>query len=497
MNKSMLKIVIALLLLSTSLSFLVSCGEEDTEDNQSVVFTTEEVQTENITTVYEIVPDLPEYDCEGDDLYLFTVAGGRWTPKDVYAEELNGEPMNDAVYQRNSIIQEKYNCVIKYDKSGTSSNYSDITKLINAGDDVYDIVMPICTAAATLALEHSLYDLNTVGNIDLSKPWWSAQFTEDTGIGGKNYFANGDVCETFMRATYAVFFNKAAIDDYSLENPYELVTGGEWTYEKLNEMGTVYSADLNGDGNIMSDDNVGLIIVANQIEALYCASGEKIAVSTDEGFKFTGDSERSLNVLDAVHKLFTDEKTVLCISDTSRRSDAHRPLDTVVAGETAFSEGHVLFLMGTMNNVTALRESETDFGIIPIPKADEAQSEYFSFCNMTVAACAAIPITVSDTEKSSIILEEMSYLSGKYYTPAYYDITLKTKSSRDEESLDMLDLIYDRRTVDIGSLYKVGGIMDGIQGMIYPSGGNNFASFIESNRTSVNTKLDEMNSMIR
>nr|MBQ4317909.1 hypothetical protein [Clostridia bacterium] len=347
-----------------------------------------------------------------------------------------------------------------------------------------------------LALDGMLYDLNDLEYIDLEKPWWSAQFTEDTNIGGKNYFANGDVCETFMRATYAVFFNKSSISDYSLENPYELVNNGTWTIDKMHEMSAKVAADTDGDGKITTADRLGLVMLSNQIQALYTGSGEKLVKATDNGFEFTGDSERSLTALEKIHKLFTDYNTVLCATDKTRRTAEQQSTDQVVVGETIFADGRALFLIGTMNNVTSMRDAENDFGILPLPKADEAQDDYYSYANLWAASCAAVPISVSDTDKSTIILEEMAYLSRELYTPAYYDVTLKTKSSRDEESLEMLDLIYERRTADLGALYKVGNIMTGIQNLIYPSGQNTFASFMASNESAINTKLAELSEIM-
>ncbi|MBE6561749.1 MAG: hypothetical protein E7662_11560 [Ruminococcaceae bacterium] len=491
----------ASLLLAVLLTLpLAACGEdtsapETTDTQPAVTAPAETTAAEDVTT--ELTPTLPAYDCKGGNLRLLTMSSGRWTPKDIIAEEITGETLNDAVFKKNSLLQQKYNCTITTDQVGTNACFTTISQLVQADDDAYDIIMPFCTVAAKLALEKALYSLNDIGNIDISKPWWSTQFTEDTRIGAKNYFLTGDVCETFMRATYAVFFNKTAIGDFHLDNPYELVKGGKWTYEKLHQMGTVYAGDLNGDAVIKSDDRVGLIIVANQIEALYCASGEKLVVSGEKGFSFIGDNERSIRVLENIYSLFKDKNVVLCISDTGRRAEDHVSLDTVVAGETAFSAGHVLFLTGTMNNATALRESDADFGIIPIPKAEEAQKDYYSFCNMSVSGCAIIPITVRDTAKSSILLEDMAYHSRTYYTPAYYETTLKFKASRDSESAEMLDLIYERRTADIGSLYSVGNAMTELQALIYPAEQNGFASFFASKKSAISATLDDMNSFLK
>ncbi len=164
----------------------------------------------------------------------------------------------------------------------------------------------------------------------------------------------------------------------------------------------------------------------------------------------------------------------------------------VEIGEKTFSEGRCLFLMGTMNNVASMRDMETDFGILPIPKADEGQDNYYSYANTWAASCAAVPILVKDIEKSTILMEELAYQSRRYYTPAYYEISLKTKISRDEESAAMLDLIYERRTVDMGNLFSVGGVMSGLSNLIFPTGQNTFASFLQTREKMVHKDMEKL-----
>ncbi len=497
--KHMMKKTLPLLFFALLLASVSSCGtgtSETTSPDLAVSDTPVQTETE---TEPELTPNLPDFDCGGADLTVLTkmegTEAGRWTAWDIYVEELTGEPMNDAVYDRNILVQEKYNCVIQQERMDMGAMPSGIAKFITAGDSLYDIIMPNCTSAATLSLDGMLHELNTIGNVDLSMPWWNTQFTADTTIGGKNYFANGDISETFMRATYAVFFNKQSIIDYSLESPYTLVDEGTWTLEKLQEMGAVFASDLNGDGVRNDEDNVGLIVLNNQVECMYTASGEKLVQAEGDGFVFAGDSERSIGVLEKIHGLYQNKEVVLCATDTNRRSEAVKSMGHVEIGEKTFSEGRCLFLMGTMNNVVAMREMDTDFGILPIPKADEEQSEYYSYANTWAASCAAIPVSASDTEKSSILMEELAYQARQFYTPAYYDVTLKTKVSRDEESSAMLDLIYERRTADLGNLFAVGNVMSGVTDLIFPQGKNTFASFMASKEQAINTKLDEMKAL--
>ena len=59
----------------------------------------------------EILPDIPELDFNGEDFTFLTNGasddcGSDWITYDVTAEELNGEVINDAVYERNEGLVE-------------------------------------------------------------------------------------------------------------------------------------------------------------------------------------------------------------------------------------------------------------------------------------------------------------------------------------------------------------------------------------------------------
>ena len=141
-------------------------------------------------------------------------------------------------------------------------------------------------------------------------------------------------------------------------------------------------------------------------------------------------------------------------------------------------------------NTVALRDMEDDFGIIPMPKLDETQAEYTTTYQGWSARALAVPTTVSDPERNSMILEYMAYVSGDTMRAAFYDVTLQGKSVRDEESAEMLDMIIDNVTADIGLALEIGTIRTSITDMINAES-NTIASSIASVRDAIQAKLDE------
>ncbi|MBO6053317.1 MAG: hypothetical protein J6Q17_06230 [Clostridia bacterium] len=113
-----------------------------------------------------------------------------------------------------------------------------------------------------------------------------------------------------------------------------------------------------------------------------------------------------------------------------------------------FEESRALFTDMNMTDVITLRTMETDFGVIPWPKYDE-QSEY---CTNVDAGTNLflVPITATDPARTSAIVEALCRIGSRLVLPAYYEVTLQSKTSRDNESADMLDIIKSALIFDLG-----------------------------------------------
>ena len=107
---------------------------------------------------------------------------------------------------------------------------------------------------------------------------------------------------------------------------------------------------------------------------------------------------------------------------------------------------------------------EANFGILPLPKYDESQEQYFSTMQYNNATVMCVPQTATNLERTGAVLEAWAAESVDTLTVAYYEITLKGKYSRDDESTAMLDLIFSTRVIDQGMLFNWSGVQDFFQG---------------------------------
>ena len=143
-----------------------------------------------------------------------------------------------------------------------------------------------------------------------------------------------------------------------------------------------------------------------------------------------------------------------------------------------------------MNRVTLLRTMDQDFGIIPPPKFDENQSNYYVTVDTWCASPVSVPITVKDKEITGLILETLAYESRYLLLPAYYDVQLKTKLARDDESSAMIDIILNNRLYDLGDIYYWGNIVTYYEGLAQGKG-ESLATYWDKNGNKIISAMEK------
>jgi hypothetical protein len=106
----------------------------------------------------------------------------------------------------------------------------------------------------------------------------------------------------------------------------------------------------------------------------------------------------------------------------------------------------------------------------------------------TSAWSVAIPNN-ADPDFAGFITEALAYESGDTLIPAFYDLTLLTKTARDDESEGMLDIIFNNRVYDIGSIFGIGDLA-GLLPSMTSSRTTDFASRYERIEARAQTALE-------
>ena len=125
-----------------------------------------------------------------------------------------------------------------------------------------------------------------------------------------------------------------------------------------------------------------------------------------------------------------------------------------------FAAGHALFYGDMLAFVNQLREMTSDFGIIPMPKYDEAQESYGEYISNGWTTAYAVPMTNGDPERTGVILEVLSGYSTDTVRQALYAVSLSAKLVRDADSVEMLDIIFGSKSYDWAVDFTWGSELD-------------------------------------
>ena len=439
--KRKLAVIIALLLL---LQTAASCGDKPNDTPVTDGNTTEAEETEA-----DVFDGLAEKTFGGKD-FNFLIRETEYD--DYYIETESGDVLDDAVYRRNSEVEERFDVKINpISINGAWSNrdayLGAIRNSVMAGSGEYDLVDGYAGIIGTLFTDNICMNLWDVPNLRLNEKWWSELMANELTVNGKLFDMTGDLAINMWSNIHAMYFNKGMIEDYGRTSPYERVKAGTWTFDAfLTDIKDV-SMDLDGDGNMTESDQWGFLVFDSiALDNFHNAFGIPVSKKGTDGLP-TYDLQNE-KLIGAVEKI-----TALAFENPDSLYMKQGNPNIVADSRAIFTSGNAMYFADTLVACTAMRDSDTDFGIIPLPKSDEEQEGYYT-SSRDGRTMFVIPNDVKDADFVGLITEALAVASHKYVIPAYYDVTLKTKAARDDESAAMLDIIRDGLKLEFVAEYQ-------------------------------------------
>ncbi len=493
--KKLFSLLLAALLLASALASCASDKESNAKDTDAQdASTTSAEALEDTKPVIQINPNLPSENYDGYEFVFLSRWLNHldwtpvWDPHDLDAESEIGEPVNDAVYKRNQMVEEAYNVsIIENRQEHISGDFEKTLKQeIAAADHSFDVVLPsIGTGCSSYAVAGNFIDLFTIDNLDLTQPWWDQNAVEDMTIRNKLFLVEGDLLTNYKDATAAMVFNKKLYTDNGFDDIYTIVENGQWTFDKLYDMMKGFGRDVNGDSKMDENDQYGLVCQVDSMPSLLNAAGETYALKDADDMPYI-----TINTESAVMKM---EKIFdIMYSPDARNSHKIESTGNIYAiAEKAFKENRTLFMWIRMAVAGTLRDMEVDFGIIPVPKYDEKQENHYSTVNVNTGYGLSVPVTADNLPRTGMILEALCSASYNNLTTAYYETNLQGKIVRDDESLAMLEIIFNNTLYDIGQVYNFGS-MDSMFMDLSRTDNRNFASAFARSEKAINKAIEKL-----
>lgn len=484
--------ILLLALLLLALPLFAACEDTVPTDTSSSAASGE-------TSGTEAVFPLEEKTFGGRTITILT-RGDRFYQQFAPDEEREGSVINVAVESRNTFIEENYG--IKMEVVQTSRPSADISDMIIAGTDDYDLVCDSVYYMVPKVVENYFYSLNDL--LELDRPWWDQNANTYLTLSDKVFFVAGDALFTDDMYTAGVFFNKqlyATQLEAQYGSLYDLVDAGKWTYNTMYEMARAF-ARPNDDGNwgdidayygILSDGYTGATMLTNGSGTVTASKDEQNNISLNVG------SQRSINAFNIVYEMLSNQNVSMYVEQLSGKYPETKWTEV----SNMFLTHHGLFYVAYLGSLISLKESElsdpVDPGVLPIPKFEESQDTYYCGVNAYQSDVLGIPITVSDNlEATCYLMELLGYYSSvdsrfgsNSVTSAFYETTLKLQSVTQDDDSRMIDLITSSRIYDLGGIFDWGGKLIGIYSSCLYANQNKLVSNWDAARVAVETAMNE------
>ena len=376
--------------------FLASCSSQENDVSNSAA-TTEALETTAVNPIENLVK-------RDFDKYEFTIltAAEQWADKYITEGE-TGDILDDAVYNRNRTVEELYNITLNYEvvdgyMAGMSTVSDKLRGSVMAGGLTYDLFAASSAYVSALITGGMFANQYDSEYLNFNEPWWYEDINKNLMINNRLYISSGAYGLQTLGDAWSLIFNKNLINELSLDSPYEFVYQGSWTFDKMLELASAATLDLNGDTITDKNDRFGILGTQRESAMAFPYSmGRTITIIGNDGLpEFTGAGENVVEIIDKLSSLYNTKELYYGSSMVS-------PNEELIP---MFNEGKGLFAAYTLRIIETdeIRNSNIDIGILPMPKFNDDQDKYYTFC---FADITAIPASVADNEMSCIILEAL------------------------------------------------------------------------------------------
>lgn len=322
----------------------------------------------------ELKADVPQVNMDG---LSFTFLSANWDSSEyqtheIFSEGYDNTPLNDAIYDRNLRIESTYNCeIIVIPAQNPTVGHAMLEQSVLADEqNVYDFYLDKLNRFSEMARAGYLLNLDELPYVDFNNPWWDTNSYNDLSLFGYHFAVCSDITLVDKDYTSMLAFNTQMYKDlYSnQELPYELVKSNSWTMEALMNLAKgARSTDMN-------NSRYGLSIFRDTLMTFMVGGGYTI-----------GDKDEDDNPYVSLQDTDVMEYSIYLMEffyDTETVYNLHAHDEGSVELADMFSNNEVLFTYVRGNEIEWFRSTmDSDFGLLPTPKATEEQEEYYTDVN--------------------------------------------------------------------------------------------------------------------
>lgn len=437
--KKILCIIMALCLLLAS---LVACAKDGMEDGE-VSDTVETVADDNEDRRY--VADLPELNFNGEVVKMAS------RDKVAFADEFYSQGLestvSSAVFKRNTKVENTLGVKLEVTliKDANANTHSTVIETVerevmSGSPDSFDIVAAPATTVPMQMGQALFVNLNDLEYVDLSKLYWAQGYNKYYSAGNQQYTATGAATLTIYRFMYVTVINNEVMRNNHLDSLFGVVKEGKWTLEYQTNIAKNLYADVNGDFKRDIDDKYGFVSGARTSVDAYWTSTKSGTVSktSDNYFEYNISQDRISNMVDKMLNLYYECGGSYIVPYGEDGTDNTETVKVFAKNKTAMAT----MMINTLE--TQLKNYKLEYEIVPMPKYNESQKNYYSHVQDQVTVLG-IPKTKTGDELTMLgaVLECMAYEGYREMYSAYFENVLPYRYLQSVESTEMLNLVYE------------------------------------------------------
>lgn len=370
-----------------------------------------------------------------------------------------------AIYSRNRFVEDRLGVLIEWTPETYGNVRTKVQQLTAAGDYQYDIVYNESYIQSKSVLQNVYKSVNSYSQyLDFDKPWWYSDVQDDLTLADNSFLFGGALNLTVDDMIWCVAFNTQTIANFGAQSPFDYVYDDEWTWENFYKL----SKDTRVEGKY------GIASHYQMVDALLFGAGLTFAQRNEnDELERTPINDRFVTIYqDMLTKFFENngvgDEAENCISVKSSACEMTTRYDwasTGGAGKIFTTGNSTFFVTVTGAGKRELLSSNIEYGFVPIPKYNTDQEKYIGWVSRP-AAVGGIMSTIDSQPEGTLervctVLEWLSAYSHKLVRPAYYDVILLGRVPRQEETKEMLNIIFGldergMRKMDCSATFDLG-----------------------------------------
>lgn len=402
----------------------------------------------------------------------------------VGVEGVEASFLDSTVYYRNLEVEDELDiCLTQITRPQT-----ELTVFVRqdslAEEETFHLVGNYAYAHPQLATEGLLYNLNRLPYINLNYPWYSQKFINAAMYDSKLYMVACDWGYTSHEKTWGTVTNLNMLKKNGItDDLVEVALDGGWTMEYLKSLVKNAWRDDDGNGEEDDTDTYGLLVSrgGGPVEQIMFGLGYRLtAQNTNGDLTPIMNSQTNVDLFDYAYELYHNTDGV----HYSEQYFLNMPIsDSFLNQKTIFAFQPVEIIR------KAVAASNFDYVLLPMPKYNEEQKEYYSFVGdgySQVSVCKK----VSDPNMVGAVLETMNRRSYLKLRPVLFETLYENRYSNTAEEAELFTVVIDSGAFDFIAIHAavlehpIFKVRDALG-----SASNTYASTMKSYNTQLGVRL--------